>query len=254
MMKTLKALSALLTYPTAELTAAVPDIRSVLHGEGVLASEALPALEPLLSSLASEDLYDLQERYVILFDRTRTCRCTSLSMSRREPRPRSAMVDLKSVYEAAGFEISSTELPDYVPLFLEYCSLLPEAEARQMLSEPAHVLTALGERLRKKDSAYAAVFEALVSIAASKPSAEAFEALVPEQDIDPNDLKALDAVWEEEEVRFGPGAAVADCGVDSLAAKIARRAVPPQASKFRLRAILVLSSTTSQPAPEVRSS
>jgi nitrate reductase delta subunit len=229
MMKTLKALSALLTYPTAELTAAVPDIRSVLHGESVLASEALPALEPLLSSLASEDLYDLQERYVILFDRTRTLSLHLFEHVHGESRDRGqAMVDLKSVYEAAGFEISSTELPDYVPLFLEYCSLLPEAEARQMLSEPAHVLTALGERLRKKDSAYAAVFEALVSIAASKPSAEAFEALVPEQDIDPNDLKALDAVWEEEEVRFGPGAAVADCGVDSLAAKIrqARRPAP----------------------------
>jgi nitrate reductase delta subunit len=148
------------------------------------------------------------------------------------------MVDLKAVYEAAGFSIDGTELPDYVPLFLEYASLLPTEEARTLLAEPAHVLSALGERLRKKDSPYAAVFAALVELAAAKPGPDAFEALAPEADVDPNDLQALDAVWEEEEVRFGLGSA-ADCGVDSLAAKVrqARRPAPgveaPAAQKPR---------------------
>jgi nitrate reductase delta subunit len=137
------------------------------------------------------------------------------------------MVDLKAVYEAAGFEIEGTELPDFVPLFLEYGSVLPDAEARLLLAEPAHVLAALGERLRKRNSPYAAVFEALVGLAAAQPGAGAFEALVAEADVDPDDLKALDAVWEEEEVRFGLGAA-AECGIGSLAAMVrqCRRAAP----------------------------
>jgi nitrate reductase molybdenum cofactor assembly chaperone NarJ/NarW len=227
-MKTLKALSALLTYPTPELSAAIPEIRAVLADDGALGAAQRAALEPLLSELAREDLYDLQERYILLFDRTRTLSLHLFEHVHGESRDRGqAMVDLKSVYERAGFAIDGTELPDFVPLFLEYCSQQPATEARALLAEPAHVLATLGERLRKRGSAYAAVFEALVALAAARPTAEAFAALVGGPEIDPNDLNALDAAWEEEEVRFGPGAA-ADCGVDTLAAKVrqARRPAP----------------------------
>jgi nitrate reductase delta subunit len=227
-MKTLKALSAMLAYPTRELGDAIPEIRAVLQAEGALAATDLQALEPLLSSLGSDDVYDLQERYIQLFDRTRSLSLHLFEHVHGESRDRGqAMVDLKAVYEAAGFEIDGTELPDFVPLFLEYCSLRPEGEARLLLAEPAHVLTALGERLRKRNSPYAAVFEALVGLASAQPGPEAFEALAAEADEDPDDLKALDAVWEEEEVRFGLGSA-AECGVDSLAAKVrqARRPAP----------------------------
>lgn len=228
LMKTLKALSALLTYPTPELAAAVPEIRSALQAEAVLEAEGRQALEPLLASLSQEDVYELQERYIQLFDRTRSLSLHLFEHVHGESRDRGqAMVDLKTVYEAAGFAIEGTELPDFVPLFLEYCSLLPRHEARALLAEPAHVLTALGERLRKRGSHYAPVFEALVGLAATRPAPELFEALVPEADPEPDDLAALDASWEEEEVRFGPGAG-ADCGVDSLAAKLrqARRPAP----------------------------
>lgn len=227
-MKSLKVLSALLTYPTGDLAGAVPEIRSALEAEGCLGTEELLALEPLLATLATQDVYELQETYIQLFDRTRSLSLHLFEHVHGESRDRGqAMVDLKAVYEAAGFAIEGSELPDFVPLFLEYCSLLPEGEARALLAEPAHVLTVLGERLRKRGSHYAAVFEGLVGLAAAKPAPEVFEAILPETDQDPDDLAALDAVWEEEEVRFGP-AAGADCGVDSLAAKLrqARRPAP----------------------------
>ena len=224
-MKTLKAFSALLNYPGRDLMAAIPEIRSVLAEEGV----ADPAsLEPLLRMLEETDVYDAQERYVMLFDRTRSLSLHLFEHVHGESRDRGqAMVDLKSIYEAAGFVIEGTELPDFVPLFLEYCSLLPEQEARAVLADPAHVMTVLGERLRKRESPYAVVFEALVALAATKPAPEVFEAIVPETEQDPNDLAALDAAWEEEEVRFGPGAG-ADCGVENLAAKLrqAKRPAP----------------------------
>ena len=224
-MKTLKAFSALLNYPSRELVAAIPEIRSVLAEEAVVDPAAL---EPLLRMLEEADLYDAQERYVMLFDRTRSLSLHLFEHVHGESRDRGqAMVDLKSVYEAAGFTIEGTELPDFVPLFLEYCSLLPEQEARAVLADPAHVMTVLGERLRKRETPYAVVFEALVALAATKPAPEVFEAIVPETEQDPNDLAALDAAWEEEEVRFGPGAG-ADCGVENLAAKLrqAKRPAP----------------------------
>ncbi|ACA19974.1 nitrate reductase molybdenum cofactor assembly chaperone [Methylobacterium sp. 4-46] len=227
-MKTLKALSALLTYPSPALARAVPEIRDVLHDEGVLARPRRDALEPLLRDLAAGDLYDLQERYGMLFDRTRSLSLHLFEHVHGESRDRGqAMVDLRGVYEAAGFAIEGGDLPDFVPLFLEFCALRPPAEARQLLAEPAHVLAALGERLRKRDTAYAAVFEALVALAAAAPSEEARGAVVPDAGEDPTDLGALDAAWEEVEVRFGLGADAA-CGTESLAAKLrqARRPAP----------------------------
>lgn len=227
-MKTLKAVSALLTYPMAGLQGAVPEIRRVLRDEGVLTQVRRDALEPLLASLAVEDLYDLQERYVMLFDRTRSLSLHLFEHVHGESRDRGqAMVDLRNVYEEGGFELASTELPDYIPLFLEYCSYRPQDEAHHLLAEAAHILAAIGERLRKRDSAYAALFEALVAIAAVQPTDAAMGVVVADGGEDPTDLRALDAVWEEEEVRFGLGSA-AECGVDGLAAKVrqARRPAP----------------------------
>jgi nitrate reductase delta subunit len=240
MMKTLKALSALLTYPSPELIRAVPEIRETISAEGLLSRSALAALDPLLDTLATEEVYALQEVYVQLFDRSRSHSLNLFEHVHGQSRDRGqAMVDLKTVYEAGGFEIDSSELPDYVPMFLEYCSLRPEAEARQLLSEPAHIFAAIDERLAGKNSAYAAVFAALVELAEANPSQEALDALIDEPDIDPNDLDALDAAWEEEEIRFGPASA-ADCGVDSLQARLrqARRPAPGVALPGRAGPIL----------------
>jgi nitrate reductase molybdenum cofactor assembly chaperone NarJ/NarW len=228
-MKTLKALSVLVTYPTAELCTAVPEIRATFDEERVLPERERAALEPLLQELAASDLYDLQERYVLLFDRSRSLSLHLFEHVHGESRDRGqAMVDLQALYAKGGFGIACTELPDFVPLFVEYCSQRPDAEARALLAEPAHVLIALGERLRAKQSSYAAVFDALAALASTKPDVEAFQALIDIPEIDPQDLHALDAVWEEEEVRFGAGDAQTDCGINSLGAKLrqARRPAP----------------------------
>ena len=71
-MKTFKALSLLLSYPSEELQQAIPQIDALLHAEGLLGPKRMETLAPLLRDLARGDLYDLQERYVLLFDRSRT--------------------------------------------------------------------------------------------------------------------------------------------------------------------------------------
>ncbi len=76
----------------------------------------------------------------------------------------------------------------------------------------------MAERLRKRDSAYEAVFRALVALAKDKPKGELIAAALQAPDIDPNDLAALDAAWEDEEVRFGPGAG--DGCKDGLIARV----------------------------------
>lgn len=203
-MKTFKALSALLTYPVDELQEAIPAIRTVL-GEGLLTQASITALEPLLSSLETGDLYDLQERYVLLFDRSRTLSLNLFEHIHGESRDRGgAMVDLLETYRAGGFDLAGTELPDHLPVLLEFLSLRPLAEAREILADAGHILVALNERLARRETVYAPVLEALVALSAADATTEEAQALLSLQDDNPEDLAALDAVWEEAQVTFGP--------------------------------------------------
>jgi len=79
-------------------------------------------------------------------------------------------------------------------------------DAGELLGQPAHILAAMAERLRKRRSAYEAVFRALVALAAAKPKDDAVAELLKLPDPEAYDLAALDAAWEDEPVQFGPGA------------------------------------------------
>ena len=207
MAKTYKVLSALLSYPTADLQAAAPEFAAVLEQEGLIPEPARRALDPLISQIAEDDLYELQERYVLLFDRTRSLSLHLFEHIHGESRDRGqAMIDLAELYYSNGLAISARELPDYLPLFLEFLSTQPEAEAREFLAQPLHIISALATRLIRRDSVYAAALRAIEAAARSKPEAVALQELLDATEDDPNDLAALDAIWEEEAVTFGPGA------------------------------------------------
>ena len=204
-MKTFKALSALLSYPTADLLAAVPAIRHVLASEGVIPLVQALALEPLLDSLAGDDLYDLEERYVLLFDRSRTLSLNLFEHIHGESRDRGgAMVDLLDTYRAGGFDLTGTELPDHLPVLLEFLSTLPLTDARAILADAGHILVALAERLARLETVSAPVLAAIVAIAQATPESEAARTLLAEVDDDPTDLAALDATYAEAQVMFGP--------------------------------------------------
>lgn len=203
-MKSFRAFSALLSYPSADLQAAISEIRQTLAQEGLVNRDHLAALDPLLTSLDTGDLYDLQERYVLLFDRSRTLSLNLFEHIHGESRDRGgAMVDLLETYRAGGFDLVGPELPDHLPVLLEFLSTQSPDQARAILADAGHIILALSERLARRDSVYAPVLQALVALAKVQTSPEA-EALLSEQDDDPEDLQALDAVWEEAQVTFGP--------------------------------------------------
>lgn len=204
-MKSFHVLSALLTYPSEELQAAVPEMRAVLAAEPVLPAARAPALEPLLADLESGELFDLQERYVLLFDRTRSLSLNLFEHVHGESRDRGgAMVDLLETYRAAGVDLVGPELPDHLPVLLEFLSTQPIETAREILGDAGPILVALAERLERRESVYAPVLKELVAFAEAASDTEAAQALVAGEDDDPEDLAALDAVWEEAQVTFGP--------------------------------------------------
>ena len=124
MAKTFKVLSALLSYPTQELQAASAELRAVVADEGLVAGDVRHALNRLISEIAAGDIYDLQERYVFLFDRTRSLSLHLFEHVHGESRDRGqAMIDLQDLYNRNGMAITATELPDFLPLFLEFLSI-----------------------------------------------------------------------------------------------------------------------------------
>ncbi len=222
MIRTYKALSALLTYPTDELKQAAGEIRGAIASEGLVSGRDMKALEPLIDDFASRDLYDLQERYTLLFDRSRSLSLHLFEHVHGESRDRGqAMLDLAALYERHGFHVSANELPDYLPMFLEFLSQLPAAEARELLDQPAHIFAALEERLRRRKSIYAAVFRCLRTLARGKFNPAQIAELVGADDPSADDLEALDAEWEETAVTFGPGDPMAgSCGTPRLATRL----------------------------------
>jgi nitrate reductase delta subunit len=212
MARTFKVLSALLCYPSDALKAAAGEMRATLAADGIVADVSWRALDQLITELASDDLLELQERYVLLFDRTRSLSLYLFEHVHGESRDRGqAMIDLQAHYERNGLSIDTAELPDFLPLFLEFLSMLPEA--CEMLGQTTHILAALAERLHKRSSPYEAVFRALVEIAGAKPKAEDVAGLLDQPDTDPTDLAAIDRAWEDEPVTFGPGASACNDGL-----------------------------------------
>lgn len=205
MLMTLKALSALLCYPTKELQEATDEIRTALQSDDLLSADVVAAMSPLLDQIASDDIYEQQESYVGLFDRSRTLSLNLFEHVHGESRDRGgAMVDLVENYRDAGFEPATTELPDHLPVLLEFLAMQGMSETKEILADAAHILEALKLRLERRESAYAGVFAALLQLSGQVPDTEAVTALMEQKEDDPDDLEALDAVWEESEVTFGP--------------------------------------------------
>jgi nitrate reductase delta subunit len=228
-----RVLARLLSYPDAALSASVGEMRQALRDESAISPAVLRRLDELLDEIAARDLLDLQAAYVGLFDRVRTLSLHLFEHVHGESRDRGqAMVDLVKLYQCHGLDVTARELPDYLPLFLEFLSILPRAEASGLLAEAAHILPVIGGRLAKRESAYAAVFEALTELAggAARPVAE------PEEP-DTESPEAIDRAWEEAAVAFGPESTpdkqVSDQGCGRVAAMVARMNVKPASEARR---------------------
>ena len=117
----------------------------MLAEEQIVPAPARAAIGRFLDELGATDIYELQERYFALFDRSRTLSLHLFEHVHGESRDRGqAMADLIALYRRHDLEMTAGELPDFLPLFLEFLSLLPDAEARAMLAEPAGILRRAG--------------------------------------------------------------------------------------------------------------
>lgn len=219
MILALRALAALLAYPSPELQAHAGELREALDREQRLSQAERQRLEPLLRAVETEDLLDLQSAYCELFDRARSLSLHLFEHVHGDSRERGqAMIDLGKQYVEAGFFLEANELPDFLPVFLEFASCLPPAEAHETLGQPAHVFAALAERLDRRGSPYGGVFHALVALAGVRPDVAAVAEL--QENVPDEDPARIDEEWEEAPVSFSSGGAHEMGGPTGVVAKI----------------------------------
>ncbi|OWT66371.1 nitrate reductase molybdenum cofactor assembly chaperone [Candidimonas nitroreducens] len=193
----LRALSALLAYPDAELRAALPEIVEAIRDSRALDAQHKGQLIALADEISNSGALDAESRYVELFDHGRRTSLNLFEHVHGDGRERgSAMVALRERYLAAGMEPASNELPDHLPLLLEYLSCRDLAETKDTIGEIAHILRQLGNTLLALNSRYAAVMAALLALGREK-GLDTHAAAPPPED--------LDAAWEEQPA-FAPPA------------------------------------------------
>jgi nitrate reductase delta subunit len=236
MRSSLRALAALLAYPTDDLLDALPEVQAALAADPAL-HPCMPALDRLLDHLSDQDLLDLQEEYVGLFDRTRSLCLNLFEHVHGDSRERGpAMVELLGIYGESGLEPSTGELPDHLPLLLEHAAVAP-ARGIELLRNAGAVIDLLHGRLAQRHAPWAAVLEATLRLAGLRPGA------VPAQDEPAETPESLDAAWAEAPVVFGPGAdPAAECGPEVMAARLraARRAPNPNPQRPVVRHVAAI--------------
>lgn len=207
----LKLIGVLLDYPSDELWEHREELVDASRSD-VLSSTRSQQLTTFVENLLDSDPLQAQDNWLALFDRGRSMSLLLFEHIHGESRDRGqAMVDLIETYRKNGFSLSAKELPDYLPLLLEYLSRQPLEEARDWLHHVSHIVGLLAARAAERQTPYALLFELLVEFSEGSLDLAAFRKRAQQEPRD-DTPEAMDKLWEEEAVRFGPDAPDEGCG------------------------------------------
>ena len=237
-LKLLKVLSLLIDYPSNELFTGdtLADCTEIVARSTIISPEVRAQIIDLIEDLIDTGSLEAQARYDGLFERGRSLSLWLFEHVHGESRDRGqAMVDLMGQYEAAGFEISVKELPDYLPLYLEFLAyqatvIEDDIQIRMDIADVSHIIALLAARLEHRGSMYKGCFNALLQIA-GKPldMVEEYQEKISKEKPD-DSFEALDKEWEEEVVTFLDAQQEERCSsqtsTQSLAAKAGVRTAP----------------------------
>lgn len=202
-MEILKVIARLMDYPVEEFGQHRAALQACIGQAKEISPPMRAKLQALVDEIYAGDLFDAQEHYGELFDRGRSLSLLLFEHVHGESRDRGqAMVDLMALYEQNGFAINVRELPDYIPLYLEYLAQRPNIEAREGLADVGHILAMLSARLQERESLYHCLFDALLMIAGVTADMADLRGKASSEVRD-DTPQALDKLWEEEAVTFG---------------------------------------------------
>lgn len=153
-----KIISVLLEYPCRDLVAHWDEINRSVSALENLTEEDKKVLNGFTQWASSMSLTRLQAEYVNTFDMTtENSLYLTYHLFDEQDRDRGpALVQLSELYKTTGFEIDDGELPDYLPLVLEYISTMDdENSAQSFLQQTAQALEIIASNLEKNESLYA---------------------------------------------------------------------------------------------------
>lgn len=198
-MRTIKLLGFLLTYPDQDHVRVVEEAAHILETEKWISADTTKQLLEALQVFQTRNILDIQEEYVALFDRTPSLSLHLFEHIHGDSRDRGqAMVDLMKVYEDAGLFIDHDEMPDYLPLFAEYLSVLTPEEASENLGSVVNILSSIAMRLKNRESFYATIFDALIETASRQPDKEAVAKNMALSSGAAPSLQEIDTAWEDQ--------------------------------------------------------
>ena len=201
MIKTYKILSLLLSYPNDELQKFLPQVDKDLKEESLLQENEITEIAKFCKRFNELDLTNWQGEYVQLFDYSRSVSLHIFEHIKGDSRDRGqAMVNLMEFYKEKGMHLTSKELPDYIPAFLEFLSTQSITKSSELLGETVNIMDKINEALNENENPYSSIFKAIISLSAKKPNKEITKEMIKnEKPLD------LDAEYEEEPVTLGGG-------------------------------------------------
>lgn len=188
-------------YPNEDLINSIDLIDGILKEEAILKVNYVNDILLFVDFIKKNELIYLQENYVSLFDRRKSFSLYLFEHIHGDSRDRGmAMVDLKNLYTASNFDIPiGGELPDYIPVFLEYLSILPLNKAADLLGEIINIIAILGNRLKVIDSIYYVIFLALESLSSVTPDHIIVKKALSEV-LNDKSVKLVDKNWEDTKI------------------------------------------------------
>lgn len=195
MNKELKAFSLLLMYPEKSVLSALSEIRLAIEQSLKISEEDKKNLNGFLNYLAGNSLADIQETYVETFEVGRAASLNLFEHFCGDSRDRGAsMTNLMHMYEEHGLKLKTNELPDYLPVLLDFLSGLSWEDAVTWIHSAAPHITKIDIELQKRESPWRAITSTLLHIgkAATK------EAMPTREDL----LPTIEADWFDAPVTF----------------------------------------------------
>ena len=161
--KYFKIMSLLLQYPDEKYLEMLPEI--ALEAGQLQPSREKTSIEEFLKDVKSHEAIQLQERYTATFDLNPS---TTLNMTYHKwgdgEKRAAALTRLSRIYIDAGYEINNGELPDYLPLVLEFLATVPEAQRSETIQQSLEALKTVVDRLSKIAVPFAELLDPLAAL------------------------------------------------------------------------------------------
>ena len=154
-MQVFAVISKLIDYPDSELIENLDSVIEYIKDSSEIATDEKEILMEFVSWMRSHTSIKLQETYVETFDMVPEHDLHLTHHIFGDDRQRGpALIDLSEHFKNEGLEVKEGEIPDFLPLLLEYASTLDDIKSREFLGDAKKIITIIADNLDKAKSPY----------------------------------------------------------------------------------------------------